>query len=356
MRLIALIDMDYFFVACEELRHREIRGKPAVVGSDPKREGGRGVVMTASYAARKFGIRSGMPISMAYRIKKDLAYVPQDFEYYEEMSAKVMALVKTYADKFEQVSIDEAFIDISKMASGYDEALELMKGLKKEIREKIGLPCSIGISVNKLMAKMASEGAKPDGIKVVKEEDAAVFLAKKPVGELYGVGRKTSRMLEEFGYRTIGDLAKANPVVLVERFKSYGAELHNSANGIDDSDVQENWEVKSISRERTFGRDTSDRHEIVKAIGDMSKEVGEDLKKQGFAYKVVTIKLRYSDFEENLRSRSLTHRSVDTDEIAQVATQLFDKYMEKGEELRKIGVRISNLAKYKGQKRMTEYA
>ncbi len=356
MRLIALVDMDYFFVACEELRRPEIKNKPAIVGSDPKQGEGRGVVMTASYVARKLGLRSGMPLSMAYRIRKDTIYIPQDFEYYEQMSAKVMTLVKVYADKFEQVSIDEAFIDISKRAGDYDDALELMRKLKQEVKDKLGLPCSIGISVNKLMAKMASEDAKPDGIKAVKEEDAAGFLSRKPVGELYGVGRKTGKMLEEFGYRTIGDLAKANPVVLVERFKSYGAELHNSANGVDDSEVQENWEVKSIGRERTFERDTSDRHEITKAIREMSKEVGDELKKGGFAFKVVTIKLRYSNFEETLKSRSLTHRSVEPEEISQVATQLFDKYAETGEELRKVGVRVSNFVKYKGQKRMAEYA
>ncbi len=356
MRFIALIDMDYFYVACEELRHPEIRGKPAVVGSDPKQGEGRGVVMTASYAARKFGIRSGMPIFLAYRMKKDAVYLPADFDYYEDVSRKVMALIKTHADKFEQVSIDEAFIDISKRVKSYDEALELAKGLQKEIREKMGLPCSIGVSVNKLVAKMASDDAKPNGIKLVKEDEAKDFLSKKPVGDLYGVGRKMRKVLEDFGYNTIGDLAKANPVVLVERFKSYGAELHNYANGMDDSDVQENWEVKSISRERTFESDTSDRHEITKSIAAMSKEVGEELKKQGFAYKVVTIKLRYSDFEESMRSRSLTHRSVDAGEIAEVAIRLFDKYAERGEKLRKIGVRVSNLAKYKGQKRMVEYA
>ena len=356
MRLIALIDMDYFFVACEELRHPEIRSKPAVVGSDPKQGEGRGVVMTANYAARKFGLRSGMPIYLAYRIKKDAIYLPVDFEYYEEVSRKVMALIKTYADKFEQVSIDEAFIDISKRAKGYDDALELAKGLQKEIKEKIGLPCSIGVSVNKLMAKMASDDAKPNGVKVVKEEEAKEFLSKKPVGDLYGVGRKMKKVLEDFGYKTIGDLAKANPVVLVERFKTYGAELYNSANGRDESEVQENWEVKSIGRERTFERDTDDRYEITKAIREMSKEVGEEMKKAGLSFKVVTIKLRYADFEEHLKSRSLTHRSTDPEEIAGVATQLFDKYAEKGEELRKIGVRVSNLVKYKGQKRMVEYA
>ncbi len=355
MRLILLVDMDYFYVACEELRRPEIKEKPAVVGSDPKQGEGRGVVMTANYAARKFGLRSGMPISMAYRIKKDAIYIPEDFEYYEAMSKKVMDLIKRFADKFEQVSIDEAFIDVSKRVKNYDEALALAAKLKLEMKEKVGLPCSIGISTNKLVAKMASETAKPNGIRVVKEDDAAEFLSKKPVGDLYGVGRKMGKVLEDFGYRTIGDLAKANPVVLVERFRSYGAELYNYANGRDDSEVQENWEVKSIGRERTFARDTGDRGEIARAMSEMSKEVGEELKKQGFAFKVVTIKLRYSDFEESLKSRSLAYRSVDPEEIFQVAMQLFDRYAERGEELRKVGVRVSNLANYKGQKSIIEY-
>jgi DNA polymerase IV (DinB-like DNA polymerase) len=356
MRLIALIDMDYFFAACEELRRPEIKGKPVVVGSDPKQGEGRGVVMTANYAARKFGLRSGMPIYLAYRIKKDAIYLPVDFDYYEEVSSKVMALIKTYADRFEQVSIDEAFIDISKRAGSYEEALELAKKLKQDIKEKIGLPCSIGISTNKLVAKMASDDAKPNGIKLVREEEAKDFLSKKPVGDLYGVGRKMKKVLEDFGYKTVGDLAKANPVVLVERFKTYGAELYNSANGRDESEVQENWEVKSIGRERTFERDTSDRYEITKSIREMSREVGEELKKGGFAFKVVTLKLRYSNFEESLRSRSLPRRSADSEEIAQVAIRLFDKYAETGEKLRKVGVRVSNLVKYSGQKRMAEYA
>lgn len=356
MRLIALIDMDYFFVACEELRRPGIKDKPVIVGQDPKKGEGRGVVNTANYVARKYGIKSAMPVSIAYKLKKDAIFLPIDWDYYEEVSKKVMAIIKQYADKFEQVSVDEAFIDISKKANDYDEALELAKKLKQEINEKLSLPCSIGVSANKLVAKMASEEAKPNGVKLVKEEEAKEFLAKLPIGELYGVGRKMQEKLEGLGYKTVGDLAKANPVELVQRFRTYGAELYNYANGRDESDVQENYEVKSIGRERTFDRDTSDRYEITKAIREMSREAGDEMKKAGFAFKVVTLKLRYSNFEEHLKSRSLAHRSTDADEIAAVGTELFDKYAEKGEEIRKIGVRVSNLAKYKGQKRMVEYA
>ncbi len=355
MRLIALIDMDYFYVACEEVRKPEIKGKPAVVGWDPRGGEGRGVAMTANYAARKFGIKSGMPISIAYRLNKDAIFLPVDFDYYEEMSNKVMAVIKHYADKFEQVSIDEAFIDITKKAGDYASAVKLAEELKQEVKDKTGLPCSIGVSVNKLMAKMASEEAKPNGIKLVEEEEAKEFLAKMPVGDLYGVGRKMKQALQSLGYKTIGDLANANPVKLVAQFKTYGAELYNYANGRDESEVQENYEVKSIGRERTFERDTSERYEITKALREMSREVGDEVRRSGLSFKVVTIKLRYSDFEEHLKSRSLKLRSNDPEEIAKAAVELFDKYAETGENLRKIGVRVSNLEKYKGQKKMTEY-
>ncbi len=356
MRLIALIDMDYFFVACEELRKPEIKTKPVIVGADPKKGEGRGVVSTCNYVARKYGIRSAMPVSIAYRLKKDAIFLPVDYDYYEEVSKKVMDIVKQQADKFEQVSIDEAFIDISNRAKNYEEAQELAKSLQQEIKEKLSLPCSIGVSYNKLMAKMASEGAKPNGVKVIREEEAKQFLAKMPIGELYGVGKVMKEKLESLSYKTIGDLASANPVELVQRFRTYGAELYNYANGRDDSEIQENYEIKSIGRERTFENDTNDRYEITKMIREISKEVAEEVKKSGIAFKVVTIKMRYSSFEEHLKSRSLRQRSTELDEIVNNAIDLFDKYAEKGENLRKIGVRVSNLAKYKGQKKMFEYA
>ena len=355
MRLIALVDMDYFFAACEELRRPEIKARPVVVGADPKGGTGRGVVSACNYIARKYGIRSGMPISMAYRLKRDAVFLPVDYDYYEAESKKVMTIIKGRADRFEQVSIDEAFADVSGRAGDYPEAVAIASAIKDEINKKLGLPCSVGVSTNKLVAKMACEDAKPNGVKLVREEEAAGFLADKPVRDLYGVGRRMNERLKAMGYSTIGDLAKANVMDLVEEFGSYGADIYHYANGKDDSEVQENYEVKSIGRERTFEADTDDTRVMAAAVWDMAREVASEVGKGGFAFKVITLKIRYPNFEEHMHSRSLTHRSAAVADIARSALDLLAKNLERGEKVRKVGVRVSNLVRYSGQKRIEEY-
>ncbi|MDE1761716.1 MAG: DNA polymerase IV [Candidatus Micrarchaeota archaeon] len=356
MKIIMLIDMDYFFAACEELRHPELREKPVVVGADPKGGKGRGVVSTCNYLARRYGIHSAMPISMAYRLKPDAVFLPVDYEYYEEMSRKVMQRVKEFATRFEQVSVDEAFIDVSGKVDGYDSALSYAKELKESVTKSYGLPCSVGVSTNRVLAKMACEAGKPDGIRLVKEEDGAKFLAKMPVGKLYGVGKKTGEKLQGMGYKSIGDLARANPVNLVSEFGSYGAEIYRSANGKGDDSVVENYEVKSIGRERTFQEDTSDRDEIRRQIISICKEIKTEIEKQGFSFKTITLKIRYPDFTEQLRGKSLGHYSNDISQVEDVAIRLFERYVEHGERIRKIGVRISSLSKKGGQMRMSDFA
>ena len=353
MRLILLIDMDYFFVACEELRNKEARLRPTIVGTGSAE--GRGVVMTCNYEARKYGIHSGMPLSQAKNLKKDALFLPEDFEYYEAESKKVMALIREVSEKMEEVSIDEAFVDISKKASSYDEAFDIAKALKKKIKERLGLPCSVGISTNKLMAKMACEKAKPDGIKVVKTEETKDFLKNMPVGKLYGVGRKTKERLEKIGYDTVEKLANANPMLLRDELGSFGIELINSANGIDESEVIENSEIKSIGRERTFERDTSDKDEINVAIRKLSEEVYSELSRMGFSFKTVTIKIRYPDFSERLKGKSV-RQTKNFEEIVSIAEKLFEENTEKGRKVRKIGVRVSGLLKQKGQKSIAEFS
>ncbi len=353
MRLILLIDMDYFFVACEELRNSEARSRPTIVGTGNAES--RGVVMTCNYEARKYGIRSGMPLSQARSLKKDALFLPEDFEYYESESKKVMALIKEFSDRMEEVSVDEAFVEISNRASNYEEAFEAASELKKKIKERLGLPCSIGISTNKLMAKMACEKAKPDGIKIVKAEDAKDFLKDMPVGKLYGVGIKTRERLERLGYMTVGELANANPMLLRDELGSFGTELINSANGIDESEVIESSEIKSIGRERTFEIDTSDKNVINAEIRKLSEEVFSELMKNGFSFKTVTIKIRYPDFSERLKSRSI-RQTRSLDEIVLLAEKLFEENAEQSRKVRKIGVRVSGLLRQKGQKSIAEFS
>ncbi len=354
MNAILLVDMDYFYAACEEVRKPEIKGKPVVVGADPRGKG-RGVVLTCNYIARKYGIRSGMPISMAYRLKSDALYILPDFDYYEYVSKAVMDLLRKYATSFEQVSIDEAFVDVSGKAKSDDEVLALAEAIKKEINTRLKMPCSIGVSNSKLVAKMACEAAKPGGIRLVRQEEAKDFMSDMPVGKLYGIGRKTEEKLIAMGYKRVGDLAAANPATLRNAFGVFGIEMHNSANGIDESRVEENGEVKSISRETTFDKDTSDREEIVAMIKRLSDAVVQDVKGRGMSFKVVTLKIKYPDFTEHLKSKSLGHTSNSVADIVNTAVRLYDTYIDGGDGIRKVGIRVSTLIKSSGQRKIDEF-
>ncbi|MDE1768554.1 MAG: DNA polymerase IV [Candidatus Micrarchaeota archaeon] len=352
MRIIMLIDMDYFYVACEELRHPEIKGKPSIVGADPKGGAGRGVVMTCNYKAREFGIRSGMPISVAYKAKPDAVFLPVDFDYYDEISKKVMEVIKVFAGKFEQVSVDEAFIDASSKVPDYEDAEAYAKKIQDEVLSKAGIKSSIGIGPNKLIAKMACEKAKPNGIKLVTDAQSRRFLAEMDVGKMYGIGGKTSEKLKKLGYNTIGELAKANPMRLIDQFGAFGPEMVKNANGIDDSDVIENYEVKSIGRELTFEQNTDDDRVVEKAIEKLSADVIADASKNQKSFKTITLKLRYGDFTEHLHSRSV-RATNELNTIIQTAKELYRQSVDKSKKVRKIGVRVSNLISNKGQKKIS---
>lgn len=351
MRTIMLIDMDYFFAACEEIKRPELKTRPTIVGADPKEGRGRGVVMTCNYVARKFGIHSAMPISQAYKLKPDAEYLPMDYSYYEKKSAEVLSIIREFAGRVEQVSIDEFFIDVSEKTATYDEALAYAKKIKEEINEKAKLPCSIGISNTKLVAKMACEKAKPNGIKLVKEEEAKAFLAPLPVGQLYGIGSKTEERLGKMGYKTVAELSKVSMMKLMGEFGSFGIDIHNCSNAIDESEVVENNEIKSISREFTFEHDTKKLEQVIKEISELSKQVGKDIEERKLSFKVVTLKLRYSDFIEHLHSRSIRPTNV-FEEIEKNAVELYKENVEKEKKVRKLGVRVSGFTDYKSQKRL----
>jgi DNA polymerase IV (DinB-like DNA polymerase) len=291
------VDLDAFFAAVEEKNHPEYKGKPIIVGADPKQGSGRGVVSTCNYATRKLGIRSAMPISRAWKLCPQGVYLPVNYELYEQVSSRIMRILRAYADKFEQLGIDEAFLDVSQTTSSFEEAEELARKIKSAIRDEEGLTCSVGIGPNKLVAKIASDHRKPDGLTVIREDSVKQFLRPLSVEKIGGIGKKTKERLNSMGIRTIGDLASYDVTRLRKAFGSWGEEFHRMSQGIDESEIVEEWVTKSYSREHTFQEDTSDKGLIQSTISDLCTDVAAEVARNGFFFRTVTIKIRYEDLD-----------------------------------------------------------
>ena len=348
MPLVLYVDMDSFFASCELLRHEEYVGKPLVIGTSEEKE--RGVVQTCTYEARKFGVKSGMPIVQAYKLCKDLIYIASDEKYYEEMSDRIFAVLRSYGRAVEQYSIDEAAIDIEGL--GYDSAIAMGKELKGRIAKGIGLKCTIGISHGKYIAKMVCESAKPDGLKLLKKEDIVQFLAGKAIEEIPGVGPKTASKLHSIGIDTIDKLGSMDVQLLSKATGSFGAELHNIAVGDDRSKVVESSEALSISRERTLESNTTDIKDVYKMADRLVGEVYGDVEKKNVLFKGVGIKIKYDDFTYVTRSTLLKNYSQSKEQIASVARKLFERNFDAKRPIRKIGVKVYSLSKVSGQRRL----
>jgi DNA polymerase IV (DinB-like DNA polymerase) len=349
-RIIFHIDMDHFFTAVEEREHPEYKGKPVIVGANPKEGKGRGVVSTCNYEARKFGVRSGMPISKAWKLCPEAIYLPVNYELYVKVSNEIMNILREYSDKFEQWGIDEAFLDVTSKVRDYAEAETLARLVKKEIYEREKLTCSIGIGPNKLVAKIASDFQKPDGLTVVKDDETESFLAPLPVRKLLWVGRKTEQKLETLGVKTIGDLAHYDPAVLAEDFGVMGTQIYLMAHGIDKSEVEERGEIKSISRDITFEEDTSDFSLIMNTLDKLSEEVCNDAIRQNLYFKTVTVKVRYENFETHTHSRTLSLITNRLQDLRKTAKELIQNYLRLNRKVRLIGLRVSNFASTEKQK------
>ena len=349
-RIILHMDMDHFYTAVEEREHPAYKGKPVVVGANPKEGKGRGVVSTSNYKARRAGVRSGMPISRAWKLCPEAIYLPPNFPLYIKASNEIMEITRKYADKFEPWGIDEAFLDISTRVKDYAEAEVLAKQLKHEIKEKESLTCSIGIGPNKLIAKIASDYQKPDGLTVVKEEESEDFLAPLPVRKLLWVGRKTETKLKKMGINTIGDLARYDPTVLVEAFGVMGTQMHLMAHGIDRSEVEARTEVKSISHETTFEEDTADSEAVLKALNHLAAAVAKETVAQKLFFKTVTVKVRYENFETHTRSKTLTFMTNRLQDLQKTVKDLLMVYLKSDRKIRLIGVRVSSFVKGEKQK------
>jgi DNA polymerase-4 len=323
MRRILHMDMDAFFAAVEQKRRPELVGKPVVIGGsgDPTR---RGVVSTASYEARKYGILSAMPLRTAYRLCPHAVFLPVDYEEYARVSAVVKGILGKFSPVMEDVGIDEAFLDISEVdkPSG-----EIAAAIKEAIRKETGLTCSIGIAPNKLLAKIASDMEKPDGLTILTEEDIEMRIWPLPVRKLWGVGPVTEARLKEIGVKTIGELAAMPPERLREIFgESYGHYLYEAARGIDSRPLVTHWEPKSSSRETTFEHDTNDRGIILKTLSVLIDGVASDLTEQQLRARTVTVKVRYSNFETHTRAKTLARPTDSAADFRTAALECLDRF------------------------------
>jgi DNA polymerase IV (DinB-like DNA polymerase) len=352
-RIILHVDMDQFFAAVEERERPEIRGKPVVVGADPKGGTGRGVVSTSNYEARKYGVKSGIPITRAWRLCPNAVYLPPNYRLYPKVSARIMTILQCYADKFERWGLDEAFLDVTSRVKDFEEAKKLAQKIKKEILEKAKLTCSIGVGPNKLVAKIGSDFQKPDGLTVVRREDVKAFLAPLRVRKLLWVGKKTESRLNTMGIVTIGDLANYDASVLAEKFGVAGTQLYLSAQGIDNSEVQEHWERKSMSREVTFEEDTSDLKLVSETLAAISEDLHQELVASHFTFKTITVKIRYENFETHTHGKTLPFFTDRLRDIQKNARDLVEDCLHFDRKIRLIGVRLSNLFSVEKQTRLS---
>src|SRR5215469_7998281 len=342
MRSILHVDMDAFYASVEQLDHPEYKSRPVIVGADPKDGKGRGVVAACSYEARKFGVRSALPISRAWKLCPEGVYVRPRMKRYVEVSGQVMEVFRHFTDLVEPLSIDEAFLDITGSIALLGRPEEIARSIKTEIREKTGLTASVGLAPNKFLAKIASDIRKPDGFVVVEENQIQAFLRDLPISRLWGVGPKTEVRLHEIGFRTIGDIATADRESLVVRLGSLGEHLYQLSHGNDDRPVVPNWEPKSISSETTFEEDTDDRQLLLGTILELSDHVAARLRKDGYRARKVTLKLRYSSFTTHTKQQSLEKLIQTGEAIAAIARGLFAQFPLK-QRIRLIGVAAGDL-------------
>jgi Nucleotidyltransferase/DNA polymerase involved in DNA repair len=343
-RITLHLDMDSFYSSVEVRERPELKGLPVVVGSEPKGGSGRGVVSTCSYEARRFGIHSGMPISKAYRLCPDAVYLPVNMKLYKDASEKIMDVIRIFADRFQQVSVDEAYIDIGDSMSDYESATLLAEKVKSEVNRLQGLTCSIGVAPNKVIAKIASDFNKPDGLTVVRPGEVHDFLFPLHVSKIPGIGKKTQPILQEIGIETVGQLASCDVQLLVARFGKFGVVMHQLANGIDMREVKEREEVKSISTEDTFDEDISDPGEIERSLTGLSEKVYTSLIKKRFRFRTVTLKVRFEDFRTYTRAKTLHAATTDKEAIRKTSLGLMEEFLGKGR-FRLLGVGVTKLEK-----------
>ncbi len=337
-RVVAHIDMDAFYASIEALDDPGLRGKPVIVGGDAR----RGVVSAASYEARSFGVHSAMPMFEARRLCPQGVFLPGRMRRYGEVSRVVMRCLEEFSPLVEQVSIDEAYVDLTGTELLHGGAERAARSMKSRIRELVSLTCSVGVAPTKLLAKVASDARKPDGLTVVPPHAVAAFLGTLPVAKVPGVGKKSGEELGNLGVRFAGDLARFTPRWLEERFGKYGLWLAEVAGGGADSPVEPYTAPKSVSAEDTLDEDTADETVLARRLLEQSERVGRRLREEGFRGRTVTLKLKHRDFRQITRSVTLGEPTQVGETIYMEARKLLAVYSLRSK-VRLVGVGVSNL-------------
>lgn len=348
--------MDAFFAAVEERENPRFKRLPIIVGSDPKEGRGRGVVSTANYKAREYGIHSGMPITRAWRLAEEAVrrgepravFLPVNGKFYSEVSETIFKVVRQHVEKIEAASIDEAYLDFS-FCDNYEKAEKLARKIKEEIYSREELTCSIGIGPNKLIAKIASGKNKPDGLTVIRPEQVNNFLTPLSVRKIPGVGPKTERLLAKIEVRKISDLQKISREKLKDILGKWGSDLYDKARGINDSPIVEKYEAKSIGEQETFEEDTLNSRFINDRLAKMAEAIIKKCKREGFeGFKTIVIIVRFADFQTKTRSRTLKNHSRDLVELKRESLKMLLPFLDRrenpsGKKIRLIGLRVEKL-------------
>ncbi len=340
-RQIMHVDLDAFFVSVEQALNPELQGKPVVVGGRPDQ---RSVVASASYEAREFGLHAGMPLTTACRLCPQATFIEGSFPKYRDASQRFMAILADFSPYLEPVSLDEAYLDATGFESIHGSIHQMALDIKQRTKDELGLCASIGIASCKVVAKIAAELSKPDGLLEVANGAERSFLAPLPIAKLPGVGKKTERILNGLGINTIGQLAVTPPGMLKSHFGIFSKLMHNYANGVDDREIELPGAAKSISRETTFGKDTKDRSLLKATLRYLSERVGADLRQRSKQARCVTLKLRYADFTTITRQHTLRQPGHTDQTIFDTGLRLLKAALAQEEQpVRLVGIGVSNL-------------
>lgn len=340
VRRILHCDMDSFYAAVHVRDDPSLRGKPVIIGGDPR---GRGVVAAASYEVRRFGVHSAMPAAQAVRLCPQAIFLKPDFARYRKESEQIFEIYRSFTPGVQPVSIDEAYLDVTEHLEPWGSATAVAREIRRRIRAERNLTVSVGVGPNKLVAKIASDFDKPDGLTVVPPARVSEFLAPLPVRSLRGVGPRTEESLKKLGIETVADLRKWSLEELADRFGRHGKTLYDFARGVDERPVTTHRERKSLGTENTYRHDLRRREEMEDEIDRLAVEVAEGLERRGIGAFTVTLKVRYSDFTTVTRSRTLPAPTADADVLSRQARDLLDKTEAPDRPVRLLGVTASKL-------------